>query len=262
MLIDFLKKFWRFLKQNLLQIVIARSPGYFIVLMLMLYYHFYVTNCTHNLYSVDVSVSVSVNCNINGPFSFYSSSRLSYEVRKHQKTNFLAPKGSSNSDNINILSFFFMFLFSFNFLRKRKNDPGLKIILTSIAFLVCILYRFSKTQNRWKSCVACQFFTHETIEITNEVNTSYFLSERTFFAISKFRFKNDNSFYPLLLLLSGDISLNPGLFSNTQLFKQEDWQAFSNRGLHLIHLNINSLLPKVGELRYIAKRTNAAVIEN
>ena len=161
MLISFLKKLWRFVEQNLLKIVIARSPVYFIVLMLILYYHFYVTNSTNNLYSVDVSVSVSVNSNINGPsinifdknfnFSFYSRSRLSYEVREHQKINLLAPKGSGNSDNMNTLPFFFMFLLSFHFLRKRKNDPRLKIILTSIAFLVCILYRFLKPQTRLKS---------------------------------------------------------------------------------------------------------------
>ena len=93
MLIDFLKKFWRFVKQNLLKIVIARSPVYFIVLMPILYYHFHVTNCTNNLCSVDVSDSV--NSNINGPsinifdrnfnFSFYSSSRLCHGVRKYQK---------------------------------------------------------------------------------------------------------------------------------------------------------------------------------
>ena len=71
------------------------------------------------------------------------------------------------------------------------------------------------------------------------------------FAISKFRFKNDNSFCPLLLILSGNISLNPGPLSNPQLFKEEEWRAFSSRGLHLIHLNINSLLPKIDELRDI-----------
>ena len=105
-------------------------------------------------------------------FSFYNSSRLSYEVRKHQKLNLLAPKGSSNSDNMNILSFFFIFLVSFNFLRKRKNNPHFEIILASIAFLVCILYRFSKPQNRLKSCFTCQFVTHDTIEITIEANNS------------------------------------------------------------------------------------------
>ena len=44
------------------------------------------------------------------------------------------------------------------------------------------------------------------------------------------------------------------------MFKQEEWQAFSNTGLHLIHLNIDSLLPKIDELRDIAKRAKAAVI--
>ena len=44
------------------------------------------------------------------------------------------------------------------------------------------------------------------------------------------------------------------------MFKQEEWAAFSNRGLQLIHLNINSLLPKTDELRDIAKRTKTAVI--
>ena len=231
-------------------------------------YYYYVNNCTNTLCSADVSVSF--NSNIKGPstnifdknfnFSFYNSSRLCYNVRKYQKINLYAPKGSKNSDNVNILSFIFTFLLSFNLLRKRKNDPRLKIFLTSIAFLVCILYRFSKPHNKLKSCFTFQFFTHDTIEITNEVNTSHSQGELSIFAISKFRFKNDNSFCPLLLLLSGDISLNPVPFSNPQFFKEEEWRTFSNRGLHLIQLNINSLLPKTDELRDIAKRTKAAVI--
>ena len=80
------------------------------------------------------------------------------------------------------------------------------------------------------------------------------------FAISKFKFKNNNSFCTLLVRHLDDIILNPGSLSNPQLFKQEEWQAFSNRGPHIIHLNINSLLPKIDELRDIAKRTKVAVI--
>ena len=146
--------------------------------------HFYVTNCTNNLCSV--YVSVSVNSNINGHsinifdanfnFRFCNSGRLFYGVRKYQKIDLLAPKGRSNSNNLNILSFFLIFLLSFNFLRKQKNDPRFKIILSIVALLVCILYRFSKPQDRLKSCFTCQFFTHDIIEIKNEVNTSYFQS--------------------------------------------------------------------------------------
>ena len=128
MLIDSFRKFWRFVKRNLLKILIARSPSYFIILMLISYNHFYVTNYTNT--SCFVDVSVSVNSSISGPlinifdkninFSFYNSSRLSYVVRKYQKNNLLGSKGSRDSDNMNILSFFFIFLLSFNFLRKQK----------------------------------------------------------------------------------------------------------------------------------------------
>ena len=107
---------------------------FYIVLMLISNNHFYVTNRTNTLCSVGVSVSFSDN--INGPsintlnknfsFSFCNSSRLSYEVRKYQKLNLLAPKSSRNSRNMNILTFCF--------LGKRKNDPRLIIILTSITF--------------------------------------------------------------------------------------------------------------------------------
>ena len=163
------------------------------VLMLSSYDHGYVTNGSNTLCSVDASASV--NSNINGSSSYifdknfnFSFYKKSGKVRKYQKINLLAPKGSRNFENMNILSFFVIFLLSFNFLRKQKNDPRLKVILTSTAFLVCILYWFSKFHNRLKSCFTCQFFTHDIIEITNEVNTSHFQSELSIFAISKFRF--------------------------------------------------------------------------
>ena len=63
----------------------------------------------------------------------------------------------------------------------------------------------------------------------------------------------------LLLLLSGDISLNPGHPHNNQLQSQSEWSVFNSRGLYFIHLNVNSLLPKIDELINIAKLSNAAV---
>ena len=35
---------------------------------------------------------------------------------------------------------------------------------------------------------------------------------------------------------------------------------FKNRGMHFIHLNVNSLLPKMEEIRHIVQLTNASVI--
>ena len=40
----------------------------------------------------------------------------------------------------------------------------------------------------------------------------------------------------------------------------DNWKVFNKRGLHLIHLNINSLLSKIDELRAITKKSRAAVI--
>ena len=42
--------------------------------------------------------------------------------------------------------------------------------------------------------------------------------------------------------------------------ENDQWKTFDKRGLHLIHLNINSVLPKIDELCEIAKKTWATVI--
>ena len=62
----------------------------------------------------------------------------------------------------------------------------------------------------------------------------------------------------MALLLSGDINLNPGPVARVQL-NDPKFEVFNNKGLHLIHLNVNSLLPKIDKLRNIAKCSNAAV---
>ena len=81
-----------------------------------------------------------------------------------------------------------------------------------------------------------------------------------FFSISKLQYKNSNSYFNLLLLLSGDISLNPGPPHNNKLQPQNEWSVFNLKGLHCICRNINSLLSKINELRNIAKLSNVAVI--
>ena len=61
-----------------------------------------------------------------------------------------------------------------------------------------------------------------------------------------------------MLLLSRDISLNLGPTQNDHL--KENWKIFRNRGLHFMHLNINSLLPKIVELGEKVKISNPTVI--
>ena len=64
----------------------------------------------------------------------------------------------------------------------------------------------------------------------------------------------------MLLLLFGDINLNPGPINSSQQYSNDQWAVFKKRGLHFVHININSLLPKIDELQYIVKLSKAAVI--
>ena len=41
---------------------------------------------------------------------------------------------------------------------------------------------------------------------------------------------------------------------------EDKWEIFNKPGLHMIHLNINSVLSKIDELRVTAKKLKAAVI--
>ena len=38
------------------------------------------------------------------------------------------------------------------------------------------------------------------------------------------------------------------------------WYSFKAKRIHVLHLNVNSLLPKIDKIRYIAARTNTAVM--
>ena len=72
---------------------------------------------------------------------------------------------------------------------------------------------------------------------------------------------NNSSFIHILLILSGDITLNPGPVYNNQSLDVNEWNVFRSKGIHLIHLNVNSLLPNIDEICYRAERTKAPVIE-
>ena len=69
-----------------------------------------------------------------------------------------------------------------------------------------------------------------------------------------------NSYFRLLVLPSGNTSLNPGPNSQRKLPYLNEWNIFKSRRLHFIHLSINSLLLKIEELPVIARSTNAAII--
>ena len=61
----------------------------------------------------------------------------------------------------------------------------------------------------------------------------------------------------MLLLLSGDINLNPGPTPNSG--SQSFWKPFENKTLHFLHLNINGILLKLHALKTIVGNTKGII---
>ena len=59
-----------------------------------------------------------------------------------------------------------------------------------------------------------------------------------------------------MLLLSNDISLNPG---PVNVISDDIWAPFNNSGMHFLHLNVNSLLNKIDEVRQIVNASNVSI---
>ena len=105
-----------------------------------------------------------------------------------------------------------------------------------------------------------QFFALEFIHTCDDLISFCLNYLCQFHTIPKLKRMNNKSFLGILLIISGDISLNPGPVYNNQPLDSNEWNFFISKGIHLIHLNINSLFPKTDKIRYIAERTKAAVI--
>ena len=179
-------------------------------------------------------------------------------------TIFSQNNSKNNSKNIKPEILFSVFgLIFYHIFLKHNHELRIKIfefvILTSV-INVMKYFTHSEVYDGIKTCSQLHFFTYGSINTCDTVGTSCLHSDLVFFSISKLQYRNSNSYFNLLLLLSGDISLNPGPPHNNQLQPQNEWSVFNSRGLHFIHLNINSLLPKIDELRNIAKLSNATVI--
>ena len=103
----------------------------------------------------------------------------------------------------------------------------------------------------------------------NYINVSDKINKRNIYdimrnnSILKLKIKNNGSFFKYSLLLSGHIAVNPGpvQFPPTAQKgipkthgndKLDTFEILNKRGLHFIHVNINSILPKIEGIRPIA----------
>ena len=117
--------------------------------------------------------------------------------------------------------------------------------------------------------------TQECHNLLVSPNQSYSIRnyrDRKQLAPSSVAIKTNVSSMLLVCLLScGDVEMNPGPKRSSKRstkrapkqkpkLKDFDSSCFNQKGLHFIHLNVRSLLPKISEVRELAKRTKAAAI--
>ena len=61
-------------------------------------------------------------------------------------------------------------------------------------------------------------------------NMVCFNRELNLFRFSKLRYRNSMTYFRLLLILSGDISLNPGPINGSQQYNNDQWAVFKKKG--------------------------------
>ena len=223
-------------------------------------------------------------------------------------------------------------------LKKKKiykRGRTLAVIPKLIFILLAVSKDVNENNSSWNTIGANKSFLGYNYSF---ISNNCLAQLNQLYALSKLKYKNHATFCKFLLLLSGDIEINPGpeypcnvCQKNISLrhrvlcckrcdtwvhkkcanisehryksiknkedgfyfdcgkcnyteefpFFQEEYleesflidsndeenildlkeiDMFQQRGLHFIHLNINSILPKIDELRLIAAKTNAAVI--
>ena len=191
--------------------------------------------CLTNVFIFDQKETISVS-------STPSSSITSYNLVIFYFIGAILSSIFYKKDNFNITKQLFPFLiyfflcFSANSLHKSKN---------------CDL----------KCCPNNEFFSTELIKITSDINSAEMLMSSRYFALNKLRIKRNEcfKFYHLLILLSGDVSLNPGP-SQYPPYNDDKFEPFRKRGLHFLHINVNSLLSKIDELRDVVGHTKPAIL--
>ena len=221
---------------------------------------------TERRHRVDFHFSLNVNVNVTVVSYMNSTSRemilhkflqqwIDLNIFRTMKSESTS-KASLFETNSQILLFFIFFFYVF---LKHKRDMRLTYLLIVFIFLQIHLDSPSrqKTYLKIKVFNKIQFFTLEFIHTCDDLISFRFKYLCKFHTIPKLKRMNNKSFLRVLLILSGDISLNPGPVYNNQSLHSNEGNVFKSKGIHLIHLNVNSLLPKIDEIRYIAEHTKS-----
>ena len=172
--------------------------------------------------------------------------------RRKNKSNM--SKNSIASDNN---TFFLVILFVIFRVFNRKRRKYLKLCYLAMFLIVIFLLKLQikdglpSNFTSLQKCSTNEFFNLETITSCHYIQHIILHRNLVCLAISNLKYRNYNSFYQVLFLLSGDVSLNPGPAQISPPVNVNIWEPFNKKGLHFLHINKNSLLPKINELKCI-----------
>ena len=160
-------------------------------------------------------------------------------------------------------NFYYVPIFLYKQLYNRKLKALfviISLIQSTIAFHSLNVVCHSKPSlNRIvRNSPTKELFTMEVLRITYKINEFSADMHFKLFTISKIKNKYNRLYLRMILILSGDIELNPGPADRNQIIK-EDFELFNNKRFHASKYQ-NGLLNKIDESRYIARSSNAAAI--
>ena len=233
-------------------------------------YSFFINSVFYNIFNVN-SVTNILNNDFYITHLFDRDNRFLFcncKVAGECINIFHQRKSKSNMSKISIASdnnaFFLVIFFVRVFNRKRRKY--LKLCYLAMFLIVIFLLKLQikdglpSNFTSLQKCLTNEFFSLETIISCHYIQHIILHRNLVCLAIANLKYRNYNSFYQFLLLLSGDVSLNPGPFQIFPPVNVNIWEPFNKKGLHFLHISINSLLPKIDELKCIANKTKAAII--
>ena len=144
-----------------------------------------------------------INYKVLPAFDFHS---IGLEPSQLLQTDLTPERKCCNDYCFRLVLFIFPIMFARVFLRNKHKR--VKAFFGCIIFLLTITKPNLLTKNDILKSTS-EIFTYESIDACNLLHTSHIHNAFVFFALSKFKYRNKDSFFKLLLLLSGDISLNP-----------------------------------------------------
>ena len=235
----------------------------------------------YSLFTFTGSFNTNFNLLYNVNNRFLSHKISNFSLCTNHDTNYGSLKGAVSSlyqtNNLNdeaisyVQDYYLVYLFfliinllKITIVKKRNMLLILTCFILQIA-VVSVVVRDSDNvicgESQLECCSKSAFFLNESIAICNKITAKNLDTDLKFYMLSNLILNDKKQWKVLrfLLILSGDISLNPGPPIDLTA-SNESWKVFSKRGFHMVHVNINSLFPKIDEIRAIADTTKASVI--